>query len=285
MLFDRNSVEKKKTILVVDEAHNLRDFLRGVHSATMTLDQIEGAIREADSMLMEEASLSLKSLHLILSGRCQDTPPGISTERCCLRKYEARKGSPCSRISHSSSALVQARRVLYCIRAATPIASSPGRRIPGQTLLKQRRPSKVGADAGPNRPGPCWKPLLIRQRIQELHLGLGYNQPLRNLHEVARPRTNRSGYLSRLRRARRHYQDCNRHWRYRRYKTRSPQMFSKISDKVAAVIDATETGVGVFAPSYAVLNPIIEMVSKRGRSEARGLRGARAFEPGSRRNF
>ncbi len=42
VLFDRNNVEKKKSILVVDEAHNLRDFLRGTHSATLTLDQIEG---------------------------------------------------------------------------------------------------------------------------------------------------------------------------------------------------------------------------------------------------
>ncbi len=68
-----------------------------------------------------------------------------------------------------------------------------------------------------------------------------------------------------------------------RYKLRSPEMFSKISDKVAAVIQASKTGVGVFAPSYAVLSPIVERVSTkvRGRhivSEAPGLSSQEAAD-------
>ena len=40
-------------------------------------------------------------------------------------------------------------------------------------------------------------------------------------------------------------------------------MFAKISDRVAAVIGATDEGVGVFAPSYSMLGVVFEMVSKR----------------------
>jgi len=61
-----------------------------------------------------------------------------------------------------------------------------------------------------------------------------------------------------------------------RYKQRTPEMYSKISDRLAAMIKSTDAGVGIFAPSYSVLAPISVMVSKRvsGRlmvSEAPGL--------------
>lgn len=60
-------------------------------------------------------------------------------------------------------------------------------------------------------------------------------------------------------------------------------MYSKISDRVAAVINSTGSGVGVFAPSYSVLDSIFEMVSDRvsGRhmvSEAPGLSNEKATE-------
>ncbi len=38
VLFDRNSVEIPRTILIADEAHNIRDFFRSMNSATLTLD-------------------------------------------------------------------------------------------------------------------------------------------------------------------------------------------------------------------------------------------------------
>jgi len=62
VLFDRNSVERRNTILIADEAHNLRDFFRTLNSATLTLDQVRGAVREAEAMLMDEAASSLAAL-------------------------------------------------------------------------------------------------------------------------------------------------------------------------------------------------------------------------------
>jgi len=67
VFFDRGSIEKRKTILIVDEAHNLRDFMRGVNSSVLTLEQLRGAVREAGVLFMEEAALSLKHLERILS--------------------------------------------------------------------------------------------------------------------------------------------------------------------------------------------------------------------------
>ena len=62
ILFDRNPVEKRDTILVVDEAHKLREFFRGLNSAAITTEQIRGAVREAEAMLMKDAAASLAAL-------------------------------------------------------------------------------------------------------------------------------------------------------------------------------------------------------------------------------
>jgi DNA excision repair protein ERCC-2 len=68
-----------------------------------------------------------------------------------------------------------------------------------------------------------------------------------------------------------------------RYKLRTPEMYSRISDRVAAVIRSTDSGIGVFTPSYSVLDAIYEMVSKRVTdrnivSEAPGLSNDQAQE-------
>ncbi|MDG6914340.1 MAG: hypothetical protein JRN14_03680, partial [Nitrososphaerota archaeon] len=68
-----------------------------------------------------------------------------------------------------------------------------------------------------------------------------------------------------------------------RYKQRTPQMYERISARVTAVIKSTNSGVGVFAPSYSVLGPIYEMVSKSVGSrktvvETPGLSNAQATE-------
>jgi DNA excision repair protein ERCC-2 len=68
-----------------------------------------------------------------------------------------------------------------------------------------------------------------------------------------------------------------------RYQLRIPEMYAKISDRVAAVIRSTQSGVGVFAPSYSVLGAISEMVAKRVTdrrlvSEAPGLSNEQAEE-------
>jgi DNA excision repair protein ERCC-2 len=67
------------------------------------------------------------------------------------------------------------------------------------------------------------------------------------------------------------------------YRMRTPEMFTRIADRVTAVIDSTASGVGIFAPSYSVLGTILDMVSTRVRdrhmvSEAPGLSNEQAEE-------
>ncbi|MDA4124861.1 MAG: ATP-dependent DNA helicase [Thaumarchaeota archaeon] len=285
VLFDRNSVDRKKTILVVDEAHNLRDFLRGVHSATLTLDQIEGAVREADAMLMEEASLSLKSLEGILERVMVDRLGWLLDREAVLGEIRGAKGTgwlqnlafelnACSGAAWGSIAY-ERRLPSLLLRVGEFLARLTS--SDGSLLVKWDRtlglmyPDPVGGLApylDEFRSSILISATINPSAVFNRSLGL-HGTGAATFHVPAEPnvvvRTAIDTGVS------------------TRYKLRSPEMFSRISDKVAAVIQATRSGVGVFAPSYAVLAPIAERVSaKLGErhvvSEAPGLSSQEAAD-------
>lgn len=61
-VFDSNETEPANTILVVDEAHNIRDFMRGLRSGSITLEEVDGAVKEASVLLMMEVASELRAL-------------------------------------------------------------------------------------------------------------------------------------------------------------------------------------------------------------------------------
>jgi DNA excision repair protein ERCC-2 len=274
----RSSVEEKKTILVVDEAHNLRDFLRGVNSATLTLGQIEGAVRESEALFMEEGARSLRDLHQTLGRVMADRPGWLLDRGAVLDTLRSERGgawlqnlafelSSCSAPAWGSitygrrmpSLILQVGRFLERLSSAEEtvlvkwnnalglIDPDPVRNLPSY-LGKFRAVVLTSATVNPSS-----------VFVRSLGLGAGEaatyevsSEPLVNVKTVID-----TGVTT-------------------RYRLRGPEMFARISDRVAALIEGSETGVGVFAPSYSILDAIREMVSRRvhGRniiSEAPGL--------------
>lgn len=265
LLFDRNSLDRARTILIVDEAHNMRDFLRGLHSDTITMDQVEGAIREAEALLMAEAAESLRGLKKTFDEAMAERPGWLLDRSHVLDMFRMEKGSPwlqnlafeltaCSEAAWGS--VVYERRfpslVLRVGEFLAKLSSSSG-----AILVKWERtlglvdPDPVGgfaAQLSEFRSAVLISATISPSSVFMRSLGLGldavstYEVPTEPLVSVrAAVDTGTST----------------------RYKLRSPEMFSKIADKVAAVIEATGEGVGVFAPSYSVLGCIFELVSKR----------------------
>jgi DNA excision repair protein ERCC-2 len=285
VLFDRSSVDKSKTILVVDEAHNLRDFFRGLHSATMSLDLVRGAVREAKAMLMEEAAGALEALRDTLESVMGEHQGWLLDRAALLTKFREQRGTA------------------WLQNLAFELSASSGAAF-GSVYYERRLPSlilRVGEFL--SRLSSSTDSILVKW---EGTLGLVDPNPVRGVEE----------YLSEFRSsallsatvnpssvfARSVGLDPGRISTYNastepmvtvrtavdtgtstRYKLRSPEMYSKISDKVAAVIRSTRSGVGVFAPSYSVLVPIFEMVSRRVSdrhmvSEAPGISNEQAEE-------
>jgi DNA excision repair protein ERCC-2 len=68
-----------------------------------------------------------------------------------------------------------------------------------------------------------------------------------------------------------------------RFKLRTAEMYLKIAEKIIAVIESSNGGIGIFAPSYAVLGSLKELIENRVNNkriliEARGLTNEQAGE-------
>ncbi len=278
VLFDRNSMEKGRTMLVVDEAHNLRDFLRGVNSATVTLEQLDGAVREAKALLMERAAISLEEFGRILR-RAAEATPGWRIDRTRLldEVRKARGASWLQNLSFELTACSEAAWGAVAYERQLPslilkvgeflvrLSSSPG-----AVLVKwERTLALIEPDPAAGlalylkafRSSVLVSATISPSAVFARSLGLG-DVDVDAFHVRVEPVVSvrtvvETGVTT-------------------RYKSRTPQMYSRIAEKVASVIRATDRGVGVFAPSYAVMEPVLEMARRRleGRvilAESRGL--------------
>jgi DNA excision repair protein ERCC-2 len=285
MLFDRNSVDRQKTALVVDEAHNLRDFFRGLHSATLTLDQVRGAIREAEAMLMDNAAVSLKALLKTLENIIAECNGWLLDRESVLDRFRSEHGTVwlqnlAFELSASSGAawgsVVYERRLPslvlrvgdFLVKMSSSLKSIL---VTWQDTLGLVDPNPVEGVAQLLSEFRC--AVLLSATVNPSSVfarSVGLEPSKISTYEVsAEPLVTVKTAV-----------DTGTSTRY---KLRGPEMYSKISDRVAAVINSTGSGVGVFAPSYSVLDAIFEMVSKRvaGRhmvSEAPGLSNEKANE-------
>ena len=285
VLFDRGSVERRDAVLVVDEAHNLRDFFRGLNSATVTLEQVRGAVREAEAMLMEDAAASLTAFLCTLKGLMAEHPGWLLDRTSVLDRI---------RDDHGTA---------WLQNLAFELSASSGAAW-GSVIYERRLPSlilRVGEFLV--RLSSATPSVLVKW---DDALGLVDPDPVKGVGEylagfkgavLLSATVNPSSVFARsvgldLARTKTYAVPTEPVVTIRtavdtgtstRYKLRTPEMYAKIADRVAAVIRSTGSGVGVFAPSYSVLGAIFEMVSKRVTdrrlvSEARGLSNREAEE-------
>jgi DNA excision repair protein ERCC-2 len=284
-LFDSASIARRRTILVVDEAHNLRDFYRGLGSAVITLAEVDGAIREAKAMLMDEAAASLESLRLTLEKVMVEQSGWMLDRGVILERFRNDLGTAwlqnlAFELSASSGAAWSS--VIY------------ERKLPSLILRVGEFISRLSSSE---------HSVLVKW---EGAFGLVDPDPVRSTSEYLRgfrssvllsATVSPSSVFTRSLGLQPNGTEVYRvadepavevrtavdNGTSTRYKLRTPQMYAKISDRVAAVISSTSSGVGVFVPSYAILEAIFEMVSRRvgGRKmvkEAPGLSNAEASE-------
>jgi DNA excision repair protein ERCC-2 len=285
MLFDRNSVDRQKTVLVVDEAHNLRDFFRGLCSATLTLDHVRRAILEAEAMLMDKAALSLKALLQTLENIVTESRGWLLDREAVLDRFRNEHGTVwlqnlAFELSASSGAawgsVVYERRLPSLILRVGEFllklsASTRSVLVTWQDTLGLVDPNPVESVAQLLSEFRC--AVLLSATVNPSSVfarSVGLDPSKVSTYEVS------SEPLVKVRTA----VDTGT---TTRYKFRGPEMYSKISDRVAAVVNSTSSGVGVFAPSYSVLDAIFVMVSKRVPrrhvvSEAPGLSNEKATE-------
>ena len=265
VLFDRDSVERRDTILVADEAHNLREFFRGLNSATITLDQIRGAIREAEAMLMNDAAASLVALLSTIERVIAERQGWLLDRSSLLQRFREDHGTVwlqnlAFELSASSGAawgsVVYERKLPSLILRVGEFlvrlsSSTRSVLVKWENALGLVDPDPVSGFAGylaEFRSSVLLSATVSPSSVFARSLGLeptrarAYEAPAEPLVTV---RTAIDTGTS------------------TRYKLRTPEMFARIADRVAAVVNSTDSGVGVFAPSYSMLGAILDLVSKR----------------------
>ncbi len=265
VLFGSDSPDLSKAILVVDEAHNLRDFFRGANSATLSMGQIDAAIEEAKAMLMDDAAASLVAFQSSLKA-VYGTGSGWLLDKNSVVQ-----------------AIREARGVPWLQNLAFELGSCSGAAW-GSMAYERRLPAKI------LRVSDFIVKLLTSNRgvLVRLQGGFGIVDP----HPVG----DLEGYLKGLAAAvlmsatispsavfirslglkpsdvasyevgvapRVQVRTVIDTGVSTRFKLRTPEMLTKISDRIVSVTHATDSGVGVFAPSYALLDELRHAASRR----------------------
>ncbi len=278
VLFDRASLERRESILVVDEAHNLRDFLRGVNSATLTLEELEGAVLEAKGLLMDRAAASLEELKRVVEKVIGEQSAWLLDKGALLEEFRRERGAAwlqnlsfeltaCSETSWGAVAYERRLPSLllkvgeFLVRLSSESRSVLVKWEHTVALIDPNPVADLAAYLGRFRSSVLVSATISPSAVFARSLGLGsagtaaYRVPAEPAVSVRTVVD--TGVTT-------------------RYKARSPQMYSKIACRIASIVGATEAGVGVFVPSYSVLEPISDMASRKisGRrlvTEARGL--------------
>lgn len=277
-VFDATETDPRETILVVDEAHNIRDFMRGLRSGSIRMEEIDGAVTEASALLMAEVASDLKDLKRAFEGSMAEASGWYLDRDSVLAKLARDHGgvwlqnlafalTSCSAAAWGS--VVYERRfpslVLKVGEFLTKLTSSDDcilAKWNGAIGMIDSNPTKdLAKFLSSFRSSVLLSATINPSSVFLRSLGVSELQPL----------VYTSGVKSLV--CVRTFIDTGVTTRFR---LRGPGMYSKISDKIASVVKATANGVGVFAPSYEVLVPISEMVSAKvgGRtllSERRGM--------------
>ena len=286
VLFDRNIIDPLRAILIVDEAHNIRDFLKGIQSASLSLDETAGAVEEAEQLLMKETAASLSLLREDLRAASTATAGWFLDKASFVDALSRKHGevwlqnlvfelNSCSEAAWHSVAYGR-KPPFLTLKVGdflNKLISSPS-----STVLTQWDGTFGLFSTDPVEKLPVLLSefescVLVSATINpsELFLrSLGINTEGTSTFMV------RSAPLVTVRTV----IDTGV---TTRYKSRTPDMYSKIAAKVTAIVSSARSGVGVFTPSYSVLQPICQGVSNAlpGRqvlSEARGMSNQEASE-------
>ncbi|MDG6901820.1 MAG: ATP-dependent DNA helicase [Nitrososphaerota archaeon] len=270
--------EQPKTILVIDEAHNLRDFFREARSGRISFWELDEAIREADTMMLEEVASALRTLKAEMEAATGAVTGWYVDRESLIRKIARDQGD------------VWLQNLAFVLNSGSEAAWNSityERKLPsamlrvGSFLLKLTS-SEDGVLAkwddvlGLIAPDPV-KPLkgfldgfrssvLLSATINPSSIfvrSLGLDATRLNIYQSETESLVKvltiidTGVTT-------------------RYKRRDPAMFSRIAKKVSWVADAVDGATGVFLPSYAVLEPVSEVVArmlphKRPVAEFRGM--------------
>jgi DNA excision repair protein ERCC-2 len=280
VLLDRNAIDNSRTILVVDEAHNIRDFLRSTLSAALSSDELANAASEAESLLMSETSSSLRHLNKEVQAIMSEAPGWYIDKESFIKRLSHENGevwlhnlifelTACSEAAWHS--VTYDRRLPFLTLKVGDFLNKLLLSSSEDTVLTKWNQTLGLVNTNPTKDLPAflkefYSTVLISATINpsalfRRSLGIDKLDPDTYMVQTAPLVTVLTVVDTGV---------------TTKYKSRTPEMYDKIANKIVSVISSLKKGVGVFTPAYSVLEPVRDRVSKALPekhivSEARGL--------------
>lgn len=277
-------LDPRNTILIVDEAHNLRDFLRSAHTAKISTKDLNLAINEADQLFMHSVSASLSCLREDLESVLHNAPGWLLDRQLLVKEIAEKHGDVwlqnlAFELSSSSNAVWNATAQYKSIpKFILKIGDFVNKllSVPNLVVTKSENELCLVNSNPVEGLGDCLArfrcSILVSATMSPSALfirSLGINK-LAPTTYVAKPNDLievmslvDTGVTT-------------------KYKQRTPEMYHKIARRIEAIANSTPQGLGVFVPSYTVLDPVFEIVSKemneRCLREERSMSGQEALE-------
>ncbi len=263
LLFSTTGWSKSETVTIIDEAHNLRDFLRDANTEQFSFADLDRARRDAKDLYLRNAELFLEELERSLRSFCSENKSWFVDRAALLRHIQK---------SHDDVWLPNLALELSTCAGIGWQTISMGRNMPtsimkvgsflrdllvsddGRSLVKSED-SFFLVKTGPthelrNLTAEYASLILLSATINPSDLflrsvGLPGDT---TLHRII---TNQKFNVLTL-------IDTGTSTRF---KTRDASMYSKIASKIGAVCKSTQGNVGIFVPSYAMLDSLKPFLS------------------------
>ncbi len=287
VLFNESSASAPKTILVIDEAHNLRDFLRNTATFSISLEDLGHAISETRTFGLEKLTDSLQKLERLIKGK-------IQTQTWYLQKNSFIEEL---HVGHDDTWLANTIFELTTCTGAAWYSVAVGRKLPVHVLkvgnflsnllsskesrsvtLSKSEDSLLLVDVDPSKrfistTKDFHSIILLSATISPSELfirsiGIEKSRTIIHKTEVNLPITVRTVIDTGV---------------TTRYRFRNTEMYQKIAGKIVTIANSVGGSIGVFVPSYALLESLIVEIENRAPEiktmiETRGLSNQEASQ-------
>jgi DNA excision repair protein ERCC-2 len=276
-----------QTVVVIDEAHNLRDFMRDSSTTELSFADLERAANDSRELYLDRITESLEEIMRSIAAFCQKEESWYVDKN---RLIEGIVGS------HDATWLTNVAFELSTCSGVGWQSIATGRNLPtsitrvGEFLqdLLSSPSSEMTIAAKSDR-----ALFLVDTNTQGRFLGCveGYKS-LVLLSATINPSELFLKSIGLDEHTRIHKVDPGQTYRVRtvidvgvttRFKLRKPEMFRRLTEKIAAICDAIQGGVGIFAPSYSMLESLRPLLPNCGRDrnvliESRNMSNLQADE-------
>lgn len=266
LLFTSTQFEPSRTIVIFDEAHNLRDFIRGLFTVALSVTDLERAVNESKELYLESVQDALRTLKTRIEDFCSASKSWFVDKESFLN--ELCRGHDKTWLANLSFELSTSAGVAW-------YSISTERKLPHSILMVGKfLTAFLSSLTEENLFLTSWENSLSIINVDPAKFFVEGTRKFKTTILLSATVSPSELFLRSIglpSSTRLHRAEQNLALQITtlldlgvttKFKLRSHEMYSKISSRIVAVASMRPGGIGVFAPSYTVLEALSPLIEK-----------------------